>query len=171
MFLDILQLITTEIIRILTGRLFTQEQIRLVSKHAVGRYFADFLPEPNDERMARERVEEALEHITHASNIITQLQVELGAQTQQLDAVLREIEQKKQLATKYEELAKTGKEQFSAFRSEMEAVLRRELETQSEKGKTARKIVSALLWVVTLVLGAALGTYFKEVIDWMRYIF
>lgn len=163
MFLDILQLITTEIIRILTGRLFTQEQIRLVSKHAVGRYFTDFLPEPNDER-----VEEALDHISHASNIIAQLQIELGTQTQQLDAVLREIEQKKQLATKYEELAKTGKEQFSAFRSEMEAVLRRELETQSEKGKTARKIVSALLWVVTLVLGAALGTYFKEVLNWIR---
>lgn len=162
--------VNTELIRAVTGRLFTDNQIRQVASHAVGRYFADLLPEPADERAARERVEEAQSHIAKASNIIGELQAELGTQTQQLNQVLAEIEEKKQLAMRYEALAKTGQEQFSAFKAEMEGALRQELLAQSNRGKTVRRIASALLWLVTLLLGAALGTYFKEVLAWVTQI-
>lgn len=165
---ELFNAIGAEAIRRITGRLFTEAQIRQVATHAVGQYFAELLPEPADDRAARQRVEEARGHIEQASAIISQLQSELGSQTQQLDKVLAEIEEKKQLAMKYEALAKTGQEQFAAFKSEMEDALRQELTAQSEKGKTVRRLASGLLWLITLVLGAALGTYFKEVLAWLR---
>ena len=95
---EVFSAISAELIRTVTGRLFTDAQIRQVAGHAVGKYFADLLPEPADERAARERVEEAQTHISRASEIITQLQSELGTQTQQLNRVLAEIEEKKKLA-------------------------------------------------------------------------
>jgi hypothetical protein len=39
--------------------------------------------------------------------------------------------------------------------------------TMMAKGKRLRQFVSAAIWLVTLVLGAALGTYFKEVFAWI----
>jgi ATP-dependent Lon protease len=167
-YLDLFNAVSAEAIRTITGRLFTDAQIRQVVTHAVGKYFADLLPEPADERAARERVEEARNHIEQASTIISQLQSELGSQTQQLDRVLAEIEEKKRLAMKYEALAKTGQEQFAAFKSEMEGALRQELTAQSEKGKTVRRFASGFFWLVTLLLGAALGTYFKDLLEWLR---
>lgn len=154
----------TELIRGISGRLFTEEQIRSVTNHAVGKHLANFLPEPMEEQAARERVEEAREHIAKASNIISQLQIELGSQTKQLDLVLVELEEKKKLAHKYETLAKTSQEQFSALKSEMESALRQELIAQSEKGKGVRRLASAVIWLLTLIIGAALGTYFKETV-------
>ncbi|GAB2707923.1 hypothetical protein [Comamonas sediminis] len=108
LFPDFINAIAAEAIRAITGRLFTVVQIRQVATHAVGKYFADLVPEPTDERAARVRVLEARGHLEQASAIISQLQSELGSQTQQLDKVLSEIEDKKQLALKYEALAKTG---------------------------------------------------------------
>src|SRR5690606_29091650 len=106
---------------------------RNITSHAVGRYFADLFPEPREEREARARVEEARDHIAKASEIIGQLQAELGSQTTKLDAVLVELEEKKELASKYAALAQTSEQQFAAFKSEMEGVLRKELASQSEK--------------------------------------
>jgi hypothetical protein len=163
-FLDAL---SAELVRALTGRLFTETQIRAVTSHAAGKYFASFFPEPKDERAARAKVEEARDHISKASSIITQLQGELNSQTQQLDEVLTEIEEKKQLAQRYAALAQTRQEQFAAFKTEMEAVLRQELVAQSEKGKGMRRLASAVLWGLTLVLGAALGAYFKDILAWL----
>ena len=160
--------IGAELIRAVTGKLFTDAQIRSVSSHAVGKYFADLLPERSDKKSARERVDEARDHIAKASIIISTMQEELSAQTEQLEMLLSEVENKKKLAEKYEVLAKTNQEQFAALRSEMESALRKELIAQSEKGKVLRQVASVILWLVALVGGAALGTYFKEVLAWLR---
>lgn len=168
--IDLFNAVGAELFKAVTGRLFTEAQIKSVSANAIGKYFADFLPEPKDERAARERVEEAREHIAKATQIIASLQSELGTQTQQLDAVLKELEEKKQLAQQYQALATAGQEQFAALRAQMEIALRQELLAQSEKGKRPRRVASAILWIVTLVLGAALGTYFKDVVQWLRVI-
>ena len=158
----------SELSRAITGRLFTEQQIRAVTKSAIGRYFAGFLPEPADERTARERVEEARVHIGKASNIIGQMQEELAAQSSQLDNLLKEVEEKKSLADKYGQLAATNQKQFAAFRAEMEEVLRKELVAQAEKGRRLRQAASLVLWLITLFLGAWLGTYFKEAVAWLR---
>ena len=156
-----------ELSRAVTGRLFNDDQIRAVTKSAIGKYFAELLPEPVDERTARDRVEEARLHIGKASSIITQMQQELSQQSAQLDKLLVEIEEKKQLAKKYALLAATNQQQFAAFRTEIEEVLRKELVAQAERGRRLRQAVSSAMWLLTLVLGAWLGTYFKEVLAWL----
>ena len=165
---SVVSAVGVELIRAVSGKLFTEDQVRAVSSHAVGKYFADLLPEPAEDRTARERVEEARSHIGKASSIIAAMQSELSTQTTQLDALLGEIEEKKKMADQYAQLAATSREQFSALRKEMEEVLRQELVAQSEKGKRVRQLASSIIWVLTLVLGAALGTYFKEVLVWIK---
>lgn len=98
LYLEFVNAIAAEAIRTITGRLLNDVQIHQVATHAVAKYFADLMPEPADERVARVRVEEAQSHIEQAGAIISQLQSELGSQTQQLNKVLAEIEEKKQLA-------------------------------------------------------------------------
>lgn len=162
--------IYTELIRSLTGQLFTKDQISQITSHAIGKYFAEFFPESEREKKAQERVEEAKGHITEASAIIAEMQSDLESQTTQLDALLADIEEKKKLAEKYKELASTKQEKFAVFKEEMGASLREELVQQSEQGKTLRRISSIIIWLVTLLLGAALGAYFKDIVEWAQAI-
>lgn len=162
--------IYTELIRSLTGQLFTKDQISQITSHTIGKYFAEFFPESEREKKAQERVEEAKGHITEASAIIAEMQSDLESQTTQLDALLADIEEKKKLAEKYKELASTNQEKFAAFKEEMGASLREELGQQSEQGKTLRRISSIIIWLVTLLLGAALGAYFKDIVEWAQAI-
>jgi hypothetical protein len=89
-------------------------------------------------------------------------------QAQQLDQIIRDIEEKKKQADHYAVLAKTNKEAFDAFKAEMEDTLRSELIAQAEKGKRVRQVVSFVIWLITLVLGAALGAYFNPILNYVR---
>ena len=135
--------IVIELIRAVTGRLFTEDQIHEVTTTAIGKYFADWFPEPADERAARERVEEARLHIQKASLIISGMQEELSQQTAQLDNLLDDVEEKKKLAERYGHLTATNREQFAALRAELEESLRKELVAQAEKGRRLRQAGSA----------------------------
>jgi len=95
------------------------------------------------------------------------MQEELSQQSSQLDALLAEVDEKRKLAEQYGQLAATNQKQFAAFRLEMEEALRKELGAQGEKGRRLRQVVSLAIWLLTLVIGAWLGTYFKEVIAWV----
>ena len=159
--------IWTELIRAITGQLFTKEQINQITSHAVGKYFSEFFPEPEREAKAKERVEAARQHIIQANSIISEMQTDLDSQNAQLDSLLVDIEEKKKLAEKYSRLAATNEEKFAAFKEEMGAALKEELVQQSEEGKTLRRISSASIWFVTLLLGATLGTYFKDIVAWI----
>ena len=150
--------------RTITGKLYTDEQIKTITSGAIGKYFAEFFPTPKDELAAQERVDSARKHISAASSIIRDMQEDLEAQDRKLGESLKEVEQKKRLADRYQALANTNREAFEAFRAEMEEALRKELQEQAEKGKRIRQAVVVILWVVTLVVGAALGTYFKDII-------
>lgn len=154
--------------REITGKLFTEEQIGKITSNAVGKYFSDLFPEPEREKVAKERVEEARKSIIRASIIISEMQGELTAQGTQLDKLLTEIEEKKNLAKHYSDLATMTKDQSSALQKQMEETIRAELVSQNKKGKELRQFVSAVFWLVTLVLGAALGTYFKEIVVWVK---
>ena len=162
----LLDILTREITRQITGQLLTNQQVRAITSHTVGRYFAEFFSEPEEERRARERVEEAREHIATASSIISEMKMDLDRQTTHLDDLLTQVEEKKKLAERYEQLASTNQEKFSSYRQEMEEMLRQELVSQSEKGKKLRRTVSFAIWAFTLVSGAALGAYFKEIMLW-----
>ena len=82
-------------------------------------------------------------------------------QAEQLDVLGKEIEEKKVLANRYAILAKTNQEAFAAFRAEMEDAVRTELLSQAEKGKRIRRVLTFIFWLITLILGAALGAYLK----------
>lgn len=158
--------IWVELIRSITGQLFTKDQLTQITSHAVGRYFSEFFPEQERENRAKKRVEEARRYIVEANNIISEMQVDLESQHAQLDSLLEDIEEKKKLADKYARLAETNAEQFLAFKEEIGSALKEELIQQSEQGKTLRRISSALIWLITLLLGAALGAYFKQIAAW-----
>jgi hypothetical protein len=96
------------------------------------------------------------------------MQQELSQQSEQLDVLLVEIEEKKKLAERYGHLAATNREQFAAFRSEIEEALRKELVAQAGQGRRVRQFASFVIWLFTLILGAYLGTYFKEVLGWVK---
>lgn len=150
-----------ELSKIVTGKLLTDGQIRGVTGHVVGRYFSDFFPTPQREAEAEKRINNASLHITEASKIISGLQDDLESQARQLDALAREIEEKKQVAERYAVLAQTNQDALAAFKAELEETVRKELTAQSEKGKHIRRLASLIIWVVTLILGAALGAYLE----------
>jgi predicted RNase H-like nuclease (RuvC/YqgF family) len=156
--------------RFLTGKLLTEEQIRTLSTKTVGKYLADWLPTTAQEAHAQERVEEARHHITQANTIISGLRHDLERQATHLEALATEIEEKKQQAERYALLASTNRTAFAALRAEMEDALRKELETQANRGKRLRQVASFILWLVTLVLGAALGAYFPQLMVWVRTV-
>jgi DNA repair exonuclease SbcCD ATPase subunit len=150
-----------EAIKLVSGKLLTENQIQSISKHVVGRYFADLLPTPENEAEAEKRIESAREHIAEAGSIIASLQGDLEKQASQLEFLAKEIDQKKQLAERYAVLAQTNQDAFSAFKAEMEETLRKELNAQNENGKAIRRTVSFVSWLIALVAGAFLGAWFQ----------
>jgi len=46
--------ILSSLSRGVTGQLFTDDQIKAITSHAIGRYLSDWLPEPEEEKKARE---------------------------------------------------------------------------------------------------------------------
>jgi hypothetical protein len=160
--------VISELSRLITGRIFTDEQIKTITSGTVGKYFSGFFPTPQDEQKGRDKVDVARKHISAASNIILEMQQNLESQNQNLEHLLSEIEEKRKLAERYETLAKTNQQEFAAFRGEMEESLRRELREQATRGQRLRQTASLLLWIFTLVAGAALGAYFKDIIGWVQ---
>lgn len=165
--MSILNTLTAEIVsqatRALTGQLFTEEQIKKITSHSVGKYLKELFPDNELERTRRERIELAQRHIQEASLIMADMRTELDAQKQTFDHLLDEIEEKKSMAEQYAQLAETNQGAVLAVRQEIETALRKELVRQSTAGRGTRRVASALLWVTTLVLGAALGSYFREI--------
>ena len=159
--------LSSQVIRSITGQLFTKDQIKQITRHSLGKYFEGLFPGDQEELDRAKRLEAARTHIESASKIMAEMRFELDAQTEALNRLLEEIEEKKSIATKYSALAETNQEAVSAMRMEIEEAIGQELRRQSNKGRTVRRLVSAFLWLLTLVLGAALGTYFKDLVDWL----
>lgn len=157
---DVIKSIT----QIISGKLLSEEQIRKISSHVVGRHFAEFLSPTMDEKDTEKSVESARVHIAKASEIISNLQRSLEARSEQLNLIIAEVKEKKKLAERYSELAQIDQEKFAAFRAEMEEAIKEELVKQSEAGRRVRQTVSFFIWLITLVGGAALGAYFKEIV-------
>lgn len=155
------------LMRAITGALYTDDQIKSITKGATGKYLKEFFPSTKDELDAQNRVDAARNHIESASIIIRDMQEDLEAQDKKLNSLLDTIKEKKKLADRYQTLADTNKEAFEAFRTEMEEALRKELVEQANEGKRVRQVASAVFWLITLVVGAGLGAYFKDIVAWV----
>jgi hypothetical protein len=160
--------IVQQLIRAVSGRIFTEDQIKRITSDAIGKHFADFFPTAKEELHAKQKAETARMHIHSATTLIREMQHDLEEQDSRLQRLLLEVEEKKALAERYQALAHTNKQALDAFRAELEESLRRELVAQAEKGRGIRRAASISIWVVTLVLGAALGTYFKDIVDALK---
>jgi hypothetical protein len=152
----------------ISGKLLAEEQIKRISRNVVGKYFTDFLPTPKDEAEVTEQVQSAHQHITGATHIISNLQKKLETQVQQLDRMVKDIEEKRQLADHYTTLAQSNRQLFDAFRKEMEDSVKIQLRSELEKGKRVRQIASVIVWLATLIAGAALGAYFIPLVNLIR---
>lgn len=153
--------------RAITGSLYTDDQIKSITKGATGKYLKEFVPETREDTFSKNRAESARNHIEAASTIIRDMQEDLEAQDKQLCTILETINEKQKLADRYQTLADTNKEAFDAFRIEMEEALRKELVEQANNGKRTRQLVTFIIWLFTLIGGAVLSTYFKDIIVWV----
>ena len=160
-----------QVVRDLTGRIFSKDQIDAIVKNFVGKRFAEFFPAPEEEREAIERVAEAEAHIERATAIVARLQTDLNSRSAALRALLTDIEEKQKLAEHYAALASANEKQTAAIRSELEKVIRDELIAQANKGRRLRQAASFIVWAVTLVAGAALGAYFLNIVDYVKSLF
>jgi hypothetical protein len=167
-FNDLIIELTRILTRIITGRLLTEEQISGVTGTVVGKYFTDWFPQPQDEVEAVKRVDHAKHHISEATRIIGSLKEDLDSQASQLEILSREINEKRNIAERYAAMAATNEKAVAAFRAELEEALRRELTDQANRGKRLRQIASSTVWLVTLIIGAALGAYFPQIVQWVR---
>jgi hypothetical protein len=165
---EILSGLLRALFQVLTSRILTDEQVRTISTNVVGHYFVSWLPTPKEEQQAAERVQIAQNHISEASNIIAGLRSDLDGQAQHLNQLIADIEEKKQSAAHYAALAKTNQEMFAPIRMEMEKAVRDQLIFQANQGKRLRQIASFIVWLVTLVAGAALGAYFAPLVKAVR---
>ncbi len=160
-----------QLIRTITGQLFTEDQIKLITRHSLGRYLEQLFPGSQEEMDRASRISAAQLHIDSASKIMAEMRIELDAQTQAIELLAGEIEEKKVLAKKYAALADSNQDAASAMRMEIEESIKQELRRQSLEGRTARRIASAILWLMTLIFGAALGAYFKDIVLMMNNSF
>ncbi|MBV8753411.1 MAG: hypothetical protein JO328_11195 [Hyphomicrobiales bacterium] len=159
--------ISQQVVRAITGRMFTKEQIDTIVHNSIGKHFAEYFPTPGEEREAIERVAEAESHIVKATAIVAKLQADLNSRSVALRALLTDIDEKQKLAEHYATLATANEKQSAAIRLELEKAIRQELVAQANKGKRLRQAASFIVWSVTLVAGAALGAYFPIVVGFI----
>jgi hypothetical protein len=152
----------------ITGSLLTEDQIRKISKNTIGTYFADFFPTPKEELEARARVDKALAHISEASRIVLELQDELQDQEGKLNQIILQIEEKKKIADHYATLAQTNQQVFDAFKLELEETLRGQLREEAERGKRIRQVISFIIGLITLILGAYLPTIVEFIRNYLQ---
>ena len=91
-----------QVTKAVTGQLFTDEQIKRMTSHSVGKYFSDLFPDDENEATQRERIETAHNHIVKATSIMSDMRTELDAQKETLETLLSEIDDKKSTAERYE---------------------------------------------------------------------
>lgn len=51
---------------------------------------------------------------------------------------------------------------------QLEKVVRKAVREEAERGKHIRRLVSFTIWLITLILGAALGTYFDSIVKYVQ---
>jgi hypothetical protein len=165
--LDLIQVVGLNVGRslfqIVTGKLFTDAQVSAISTHAVGKLFADWMPEPKAEREAKTRAEKAQNHIAEATRIVSNLKAELDQQTKSLEALAEEVEEKRRKAEEYATLAKADAPIVEAMKAQMVEAVRKELKAQAAQGKRWRQAVGFTIWLMTLIGGAALGSHWPAI--------
>lgn len=108
-------------------------------------------------------IDDARNHMAAAGAIFDQLKSELDQKSVDLDTLAKQVEEKKIEAVHFSNLAGVGEAAFASFRKEMEESVQQSLQTQAKNGRLARITIT----IVTLIVGAGLGAYFKDLVTWL----
>jgi hypothetical protein len=157
--------------QVVTGRILTDTQIRSISSSLVGQLFSDWLAEPKDQREIRQRVDAARDHMANATRILADLKSELDEKSSQLDKLAADVEAQRKKAEEYSILAQANASTVQAIRTQIEASVRQELENQTKRGRKLRQAISVSSWVISLLVGAALGAHWTKVEEWLWRVF
>jgi hypothetical protein len=149
--------------QLITGKLLTDSQIQSISSNLVGRFVADWLPEPKSQREAKQKVEKVRDYLAEATKIVSELKEEIDHRVTELESLVGEVEEKRKKVEEYTALIEAGEPAIRAIRGPLEESVRKELEAQAKKGRGTRLLVNLLAWLITLVLGAALGAHWSSV--------
>jgi hypothetical protein len=111
---------------------------------------------------SEKKIIRARDYISRAENIIVDVKKEIEDENLKFVEVIEAIEEKKRLAERYVELAKTSEGQIAEFKDEMEKTLRKDLIKQTNSDNIIRQVVQIVLSLLILAGGIAIGYYLKE---------
>lgn len=86
------------------------------------------------------------------------LQREVGAKKEELDSLVKYIDEKQKDAKRWELLVGINKELANALTTEIRDNIRKEL----DKNKTRKRIFKFISWLITLMLGAIVGALISK---------
>lgn len=115
-----------------------------------------------DQISIQDRTERASKLIMEAGIIITDLQKELTENNNQLNEIVSNIQLKREEAEHWRALASTNQQLANALIKEIEQRVGNEIRKQLERDKNRRRIISIIVWIITLLLGAFLGAIVQE---------
>jgi hypothetical protein len=168
LFRRVLEEVFNIILSAVSGSLFSATQIRSISVSAAGLGVRFVFPGGEVDENLGEKIEQARAHIASASGIVHELSEGLETRAKALDELIARVEEKKKEADHFSAIADANAATLAAFRSEIELAIRTELEARDKQGRLIRQLASAIVWIVTLILGAALGAYFLPIVAWAQ---
>lgn len=111
--------------------------------------------EEQDDIYARGKA--ASSHLTEASEILAELQIEMKQRNEDLENLLSDIDGKRVEADRLGRIADMKQEEIEAITTEIENRIGEQLRQALEKNKTRRRILSCVVWVITLFAGGTVG--------------
>jgi len=109
-----------------------------------------------------QRAQEASEHLTEAAKILSDLQMELSERNQELGNLLTEIETRRADAEHWTQIASANEQLASALTKEIERRVGDQIRAELDRGKTRRRILGVIMWLVTLILGGIVGAPIQQ---------
>jgi hypothetical protein len=144
-----------------TGRSVTSTTTEVISS-IISNYVTEKFGEPRPS--GTEKIAIAKRHMEKAGEILDEIRGDLASEAKKLEELSATVELKRLDVVRYDALAATNKETINAIRQELEIAIQAKLEEQARKGRRMRQAVAAFMWIITLIAGAALGTYFPRIV-------
>lgn len=154
---------TMEFLSAITGRFIWSESafINIVTSATLD-VVKDTLSKETEKDDFTHRVQKASEHLSNAATILDDLEKELGERSQKLEHLLTQIQARQADAEHWEQIATISEQAAKALTEEIEKRVRDQIRAELDRGKTRRRIFSALSWFITLILGGIVGAVIQQ---------
>lgn len=149
-FLDALAEISRQLIGTSIAPILATDAITKV----VAEVLRDFMSAERRAPTISDRAADATKALTHASQIIGELETELANHKNRLDEVVVQIETKRMEANHWANLASFNEQQVAALTAEVERRLREQIRAEQKRNIGWRRVATFVIWLITLILGA-----------------